>query len=104
MARCGDLSPFRCRLKAECNDGKADGCFQYGLSLEIGSTGPVDVAEAVKLYEKACRLGSAEAYHALANLHRNGYGVQKDVRRADELDLDACMHGLRTVCPPGLGL
>jgi TPR repeat protein len=100
-ARCGDLGPLRCRLKSECDRADANGCYELGIVQEVGNGGPIDVAEAAKNYEKACQLRSADACRTLANLHRSGYGVQKDLRRANELALEACRLGLQSACTPG---
>ncbi len=97
-ARCGDLSPLRCRLKGECDSGKADGCFRLGLSLELGQSDARDVPGAVPLYDKACSMGSGEACHALANLYRNGYHVPVDRVRSGQLDRSACSRGVAVAC------
>lgn len=50
-------------------------------------------AEAVKFYEKAVQMGSAEALYLLGMCYKNGKGVPKDEQKADALLEEAKMKG-----------
>ena len=97
-ARCGDLGPLRCRLKAECDRADANGCYELGVVQEVGNGGPIDVGEAMRNYTTACSLQSANGCRALADLHRNGHGVVRDLELAAALDVQACRLGLEVAC------
>ena len=53
-----------------------------GATYEHGRGLPADAAEAARWYEKAARLGVAQAQVALAGLYRQGRGVPRDEVRA----------------------
>ncbi len=57
----------------------------YAESLEHGIGCPQDVAEAAVWYREAADLGHHLSLCALADLHINGRGVEKDPRKAVEL-------------------
>ena len=97
-ARCGELSPLRCRYHTACKADDENGCYRFALALELGQGGPIDLPGAVTHYEKACTMRSAPACHVLANLHHNGHGVPRDAVRAAALYAEACRLGMGSSC------
>jgi uncharacterized protein len=75
-------------LESATAHGDAGAAFHLALLCETGSGGQVDVSRAVKLYERSILDGgyhSSLARARLALLHRAGWGVRKDRRRAKTL-------------------
>ena len=72
--------------------GHVQAAFRLGRLLERQS-GQADAA--VAAYRQASRAGLPEATYNLARLHRDGVGVERNLRRAAELYRQAYAEGLR---------
>ena len=55
-------------------------------------------AQALQLYTKSCDGGAMFACYSLANLFRNGLGVERNEKVALELDIVACNGGIENSC------
>ena len=58
--------------------------FCLGCDYADGDYGsPQDYEKALKLWHKAGELGNAKAYHNIGLAYNNGYGVERDEKKAD---------------------
>ena len=71
-------------------------CLIAGAKYEFGREGlPQDYKKAVRLYTRACSLGSAAAFSRLGFMYESGKGVDIDYERAFSLYERACELGNR---------
>jgi hypothetical protein len=76
----------------------------YGLADYKDKHLPKDLARAALMFERACAPGKTDtcctkyACTNLANMYREGDQVPKDIKRAVELDEQACDHGSMEGC------
>lgn len=97
-----------------CDAGDARACTQLGLLHERACGVPESaqsVAEAVKLYRKACEADDRDGCNLLAGMYRKGKGVEQDVDRAVQLYRAGCdaandmaCHNLGMMFKDGIGV
>ncbi|MBT3982168.1 MAG: sel1 repeat family protein [Bacteriovoracaceae bacterium] len=79
-------------LKPVCDEGHAKGCFYLGVLYQRKHEfKPMQVR-----YKRSCDLGVARACYNLASWLRTNHG---EVQKAHELELQACVLGLKKSCP-----
>ena len=82
-----------------CNQGDADGCNLLGFMYETGVFGLAkDYSQALGLYSKACNAGNPNGCEGLGSIYGLGEGVQRDERKAEMFDLQACNKGSAGSC------
>jgi TPR repeat protein len=82
-----------------CNQGDADGCNLLGFMYETGLFGLAkNYSQAIELYSKACNAGNPNGCEGLGSIYGLGEGVQRDERKAEMFDLEACNKGSAGSC------
>jgi len=90
-----DLPKAQALFVRACALGDGDACSDRGYYLE---TTRHDIEEAVKSYDRACRLASARGCHNLGVTFEEGRGVVASSGRAAELFREACRLGKKSDC------
>lgn len=90
------------KLRIKCDNGDYKECASlasyYYLGEEQGIAIKQDLSKAVKLYNKACSGGYANACSGLASMYDAGKGVKKNKRKALKLEQKACNGGDMSAC------
>ena len=74
-------SPPRNESQAECDNGKAQACYDRGIAyLELG--GAHDPKSAARLFARGCDLRHGPSCASLGDLYLRGYGVPTDEAQA----------------------
>src|SRR5439155_12304016 len=60
----------------------SDGIMMLGYCYDFGIGSSIDKQKAFELYQKAANLGNSVAQHNLANMYKNGEGVDKNKDQA----------------------
>ncbi len=84
-------------LQRACEAKRASACLRLAALLESGDAGASDAGAGVKLREKACDLGDAEACAAAADALGRGL-TSKDQQRVAALDEKSCTLGRGATC------
>jgi TPR repeat protein len=84
-----DLGP-RGNLLAKCGEDDIDACTELAQDYERGTSGPVDLDAARKLYDGACEKGAATACVNLGVMYSAGKGVAVDHTEANRLFQRVC--------------
>lgn len=78
-------------LKAKCDSGDVEGCYELGRMLDGAHGVEEDKKEAFRLYEYGCENGHLYSCHSVSSFLLGGYGgAQIDVERALELSERNC--------------
>jgi TPR repeat protein len=85
-------------LKAECDAGQAEDCWNLGKMYASGSGVPTDYAMALKLLTSACDHGSEDACTEVGTFYVRGLGVAKDVEKGMAVYKEACDHSMAGPC------
>lgn len=83
------------KLKEECLNGSntSNGVSCYSLGIEyITKQNPTkqDYQNAVEYFQKSCDIGVTFACDELGQLYEKGLGVEKDIKKAENLYIKAC--------------
>lgn len=94
----GDVPEHIAKLRNGCIRVSLRDCAVLGYAYEKGNGMPVDYAEAVQLYQKACHGGDALGCNNLGYYHEIGRVVEKDRAEAVRLYQFACNEKLELGC------
>ena len=76
-----DEAAEQIKKRAELDD--ADGIYSLGVCYSRGLHGlPQDYNKALELYHRAAELGHATSYYSIGISYLNGYGVERDEKKA----------------------
>jgi TPR repeat protein/tRNA A-37 threonylcarbamoyl transferase component Bud32 len=89
-------------LAAVCDDGRGQGCDEYGMLWSLGAGGDKDPSRANDIWRAACDNDDLESCVRLAYRYADGRFVQKDLARAAQLLDKGCSMGSARACN-GLG-
>jgi TPR repeat protein len=84
-------------LQKACEAKRTSACLRLASLVESGAAGAPDPAAGVKLREKACDLGDAEACSAAADALGRGL-ASKDAKKVAALDEKSCTLGRGATC------
>jgi len=85
-------------LKKACESGAGRGCDYAGDMLTDKSYKIVDIAAAVRSYDRGCNLGTADACWSLARIYFKGELVPKNEKEGVALVTKACVGGSADEC------
>jgi len=95
MAKARDALSY---LKKACDAGSGRGCDYAGDMLTERDYKIVDIAAAVKSYDRGCDLGNGMSCWSLAKLYFDGKHVPKDTKKGVSLLSKACVGGNADEC------
>ncbi len=74
----------------KAKSGNSDEMYKLGHAYEEGLYGlEIDYIKAIHWYQKAIKAGSSDAVNAMGLMYKNGNGVSKDIKKAEEFFLQA---------------
>ena len=74
----------------KAKSGNSDEMYKLGHAYEEGLYGlEIDYIKAIHWYQKAIKAGSSDAVNAMGLMYKNGNGVSKNIKKAEEFFLQA---------------